>query len=52
MRRASGPTGVTVIMGGVGVAILGSLLVLVLRMLLASRRAHVEAAQVQAELTR
>ena len=44
--------GVTVIMGGVGVAILGvALLVLVLRMLLAQAVARdVEAAQMQAEL--
>jgi hypothetical protein len=44
--------GVTVIMGGVGVAILGvALIVLVLRMLLAQAVARdVEAAQMQAEL--
>ena len=44
--------GVTVIMGGIGVAILGvALLVLVLRMLLAQAVARdVEAAQMQAEL--
>ena len=44
--------GVTIIMGGVGVAILGvALIVLVLRMLLAQAVARdVEAAQLQAEL--
>ena len=50
--RSSRKTTVTVIMAGVGVAILGvALIVLVLRMLLAQAVARdVEAAQMQAEL--
>lgn len=50
--RERGDPGVTVIMGGVGLAILGvALIVLVLRMLLAQAVARdVEAAEMQAEL--